>query len=83
MLNTLLPDKSEETLRKHLPAHLADKFIAALDDADALYTADELRRLVSVSAPGGDLAACLPDFAAEMHRLAPFRLERLIGGEHV
>lgn len=78
MLKYLLPAKKKEVLRKHLPAHLVDKFLATLDDADVLYTADELRTLASACTPGEDLAASLPEFVAEMHRLASFCLKRLI-----
>ncbi len=81
MLARLLPARSAKALRKHLPEDLVEKLLATLDHEDALYTADELVALANVSAPGGDLAASLPDFAAELHRLASFRLQRLIDGE--
>jgi Domain of unknown function (DUF6933) len=76
------PTENEDVLRKHLPTHLVSKLVAAFNGADALYTADELRTLASVCESDGDLAASLPEFAAEMHHLASFRLERLLDDEH-
>ncbi len=76
-LRCALPARSAKMLGRHLPTALATKLEAALHLEEALFTADEFQALRNVSAPGEGLAASLPGFAAELHRLASLRLQRL------
>ena len=68
-------------LRQHLSLYSVSKILAGLNGVDVLFTADELRGLSKSCKQGSDLASALPEFAAEMHRMASFRLERLLDDE--